>query len=275
MEYVQFYYLLHVHVPLINKSQLIGLPVFYSCTNHICVSAYAKWNKSSLSTAMLKDLQERCPNIRELELIRTNLSAVSSEYLPRKLHNLYMTFCFIPPHWFKPVSKEMGSLDELRELDLSLSTKLSNDDLADLRCASGLTSLKINGCYRVTDSGLKTIADGFPKLQTLEMADISCVDLALALHHICRGLPDLQRLKLGTCKISNDAMAEIGCMKKLEWLCMVTCEVTATGLAHLSNLKLLRYCDVSGCQQITEEIVQVVRNALPLCEFIVQQPISP
>ena len=220
------------------------------------LSAGADWKRSSLSDAMLRDLQERCPNVKVLHLRSTNLTLVSATNLPDKLQKLMITQSLIPPGWFKTIA-DNDRVKDLTYLDLSKSTKTTNSDLKDIATRSNLTVLNINGNYRVTEKGLKVIAQRLPNLEVLEISETGCTDLAL--HHIGRGLTKLKRLNLSRChQISNSGAETIAdCLMELEWLHLGECkQLTDSGLRGFHKLKKLRHLVVTetGCTLQLEQL---------------------
>ena len=200
----------------------------------------SKWKKSTLSDAMLKELLERCPNIRTLELMEVNLTKVSVECLPPRLTRLCVTSSLFPCGWFRAVG-DGTVLTSLQRVDLSDSGKTSNSDVASLCCCQHITDLKLNGCYRVTDAAAMTIADKLPLLESLEMSSTSCTDLAL--HHIGRHLTKLVVLNMSACTAITDlGIGLIGHgLIRLKHLSVNQCpSVSDTGVEQLASLKDLR-----------------------------------
>ena len=196
------------------------------------------WMKHNLSNAMLKELKERCPNMKTLTLIKSNLSSVSAEHLPCKLQELCITSCFLPPKWFSHV--DIAVKQSLLSLDLSNSSKLSNMDLKDIKDFNNLQFLSINGCYRVTEEGLLTVNE-FTKLSVLEMAETGCTDLNL--HHIARRNTLLTKLNLRACRqITDGGLSNLATgLKKLNYLDVTKCEkLSPAGIRTLDYVKQLK-----------------------------------
>merc|ERR1711976_320166 len=114
-----------------------------------------------------------------------NLTNVSAEWLPKNLEEISVNSSLVPQGWFHVMSVKK-LCPHLRSVDLSQSTKTNYQDLKDLSNYEELEVLKLNGCYRVTEEGLKSAAENLVNLHTLEIAETQCTDLAL--HHICRKL---------------------------------------------------------------------------------------
>ena len=224
--------------------EFIILPQIQAIALIISVSDVANTKKASLSDAMLKDLQERCPNIRELGLLEMNLSAVSAEFLPSKLTHLSITSCFVPPAWFK-LMQQKDLMPSLTFLDLSKSSKLSNGDLKDLCSRTGLKTLLIGECYRVSDAGCQAIADNLKSLTELDISYTKCSDVVL--HMLCRNLRSLHTLNLSHCSgVTDSGIGSIvSCLTQLKDLRVNSCSISHGMLQAIAkNLKNLTVLEV-------------------------------
>ena len=69
---------------------------------------------------------------------------------------------------------------------------------------------------------------------------------------ILRGLPQLLELNLSSCDISNDGLAWLTALTRLERLDISYCNrITDIGLKPLKELPKLTYLDVQGCVKLT------------------------
>ncbi len=217
---------------------------------------------------MLRDLKERCPNMRELTLIKSNLSNVSIENLPYKLKILTITHCMIPPGWFSNVIKE-EVLDDLENLDLSNSTKTSNRDLKDISGMASLKNLTLNGCYRITEDGLKAVVENMVNLEVLELSSTSCTDLVF--HIMCRNMGKLKDLNMSECKgVTGGGLGSIGSgLKNLESLNISGCEaVTDDTLPHFQNMKKLQQLDIRNTKATPAGVDRLLVE-LPNCKVLI------
>ena len=110
-----------------------------------------------------------------------------------------------------------------------------------------ITTLKLNGCYRITDEGFQAIAEQLKNLEVLCIRETECTDLAI--HHISRNLKGLQHLDLTQCgRITDGAIGSIASsLHKLRWLSIAGCDkVTEDGIKQFSNLKLLETLKKTG-----------------------------
>ena len=197
---------------------------------------------------MLRDLQERCPNMAILDLTSTNLTSVSLEKFPNQLKELHITNSLVPNGWFKYMTTD-ETFPKLTELDLSKSTKTTDTDLKDITTKPRLRVFKINGSYRITEKGLKAIADSQTDLEVLEVSESQCTDLAL--HHMGKGLKNLRHLDISKCnKITDDGVAIIGaCLLNLEWLNLSSCGgITKACLGSLLTMKKLKRINLTNTQ---------------------------
>ena len=193
-------------------------------------------NKKNLSTAMLKDLQERCPNLRTLWLHNCNLEPVNAALLPSSVHTLDFYWSAVPLGWFKPI--ETGSLKNLKVLKLSRCSRISLTDLEHISKVATLEVLDLGDCYRVTDDALRVVAEKLTCLTELRINGTSCSDLAL--HHISRNLKNLKLLDVSeNYRLSDAAIASV-----------------ASGLKNLVHL------NISGCEVLTDTAVNSVANNL-------------
>ena len=201
----------------------------------ICVicfpAAVVNWNKMSLSDAMLKELSDRCPNIKHLGLVMASVTSLSVTKLPPGLTSLSITQSFIPSGWFHVPNL----LPELTELDLSDSTKTSSVDMKDIAKWTKLKVLRLNGCYRVKEEGLLAVAAACKSVTVLEIAETGVTDSAI--HHLSRAMPGLTRLNLARCNNVNDGSMETitACLHNLDWIDVTGCKrLTGRGVAKLT-----------------------------------------
>ena len=221
-----------------------------------------------MSDAMLQDLRERCPNMSTLELIKTNMSNVSIDNLPQKLTTLIITRSMIPPRWFQHLNKE-NFLPDLQVLDLSFSTKTSNADLKDISVKDSIRVLKLNGCYRLTEDGLKAIAEKMTQLEELEISGTGCTEGVL--HVMCRNMTNMKGLNLSQCeRLTPGCLDCIGSgLRQLEWLDVSDChQVTDDTLPHLQKMTKLKKLIGSGTE-VSKEGVEKLQAMIPKCEIII------
>ena len=222
--------------------------------------------KNNLSEAMLTDLKDRCPNIRELEVIENHFTQIPLKVFPPKLKVLRLKSCYIPGGWFSSCDQY---LPQLEVLDLSDCKKTSDSDMKAISHCKALKVLKVDGCYRIGPSGLESIALSLSGLKQLHMSGVNCSDLAL--HHICRNLKlltnlnlsgakeskrvnispgaltgsitilsELQWLHLGYSNLTDETLSALSVLKKLNWLCISYTNTTKKGIENYRNNTIFR-----------------------------------
>lgn len=218
----------------------------HAFSRSLLLAAIANQKKPSLSDAMLKELQDRCPNLVEFSLMHLDTNTISAALLPPKAQQLSITSSHVPTGWYRAIP-ENNLMPDLCFLDLTGSSKTSNIDLKDLCSRKKIQTLKLNGCYRVTDEGCKTVAETLSGLTHLEISETQCTDLAL--HHISRNLGDLLHLDFSKCgKVTDGGVATVASLlKKLESLKMNRCyKIQEGGLkAVAENLKRLTVLEIA------------------------------
>jgi len=205
-------------------------------------------------------------------MTEVNLSGVPVGALPPSLKSLAITASFLPFNWFQQLSmSSVPVLPQLKELDLSNSSKTSDIDLGHIaRAWPELSVLKLNRCYRITADGLRTVAEGLHQLRVLEVGGTACNDVAI--HHICRNLAaTLQHLNVAECLLFSDGCVGtvITMLASLQSLDVSKCRrLTDNGLLSFSHLTTnLHYLNVSSTA-ISNETLVMLRSSLPTCQIV-------
>ncbi|XP_033725010.1 F-box/LRR-repeat protein 12-like [Pecten maximus] len=222
-----------------------------------------KQKKPSLSDAMLRDLGERCPNIRDLHLHKCNTDNISASNLPSSLTRLVIHGCSWQPRWLKGKEK---ILQNVVDLDLSCCCRVDSFDMQDIGKWKGLKTLKLNGLYRLNEKGIMHIATNLPLLERLELSYTQCTELAV--HHISRHLKNLRHLNMANCSLLNDsAVVTLSSgLHKLEYLDLKSnSRLTISGLSSLKACKRLGVL-VFDFKDDTE--IQLLQSELPSCTMI-------
>ena len=148
-----------------------------------------------------------------------------------------------------------------------LVSRLKDDGFIEVaaRQHPSLKSLDLRGYSgdhggHVTDTGLATIAHGFPELQQLDLSHCQVTDDGLAL---LRNLP-LESLRLRGCKtVTDTGLATIAHgFPELQQLDLSHCQVTDDGLAVLRNLPL-KSLRLRGCQTVTDTSIATLAAGCP------------
>ncbi|XP_046552496.1 F-box/LRR-repeat protein 12-like [Haliotis rubra] len=235
-----------------------------------CDPKSTKWKKHSLSDAMLLDLQERCPKMLSLTLVKCNTDNLNCKNLPRSLKHLTMNQCAWTPRWLKT------SIDlDLTNLDLTKCSRVDNFDLADIaEKFPNLKHLVLNHCYRVTESGLEKIVTMLTDLTHLELSDTACSDLTI--HHMCRNLPHLKNLNLSRCgQMNQSSLGTIaGALKELQSLNVAYCrQISLEGLTQLTAAPALCNLVLEGCK-LTEADIKSLNESLGEKVHLVQHTVD-
>lgn len=196
--------------------------------------------KHSLTNAMLQDIKERCPNIKELYLHGCNTEILDATLLPMSITSLTIASSSWKPRWLK-----QALFSNLIYLSLKDSVRVDNFDVEDIIKFTDIKKLILRKCYRISDPGFQKIATSFTNLEELDLSCTECSDLAL--HHFSRHLVNLHTLVLTNCK-----------------------NITDSGLFTLvTGLKKLENLDVTNSKKITNEgIMKCKGNNKSLKEII-------
>ena len=255
-------------LPFVRVCYFIQIDLFnYSIYIHN-ISEGVHWNRATLSDAMLKDLQDRCPNMIILELCQANLTNVSVDNLPKKLQQLIIKSSLVTPGWFNGLATSSTILQNLCLVDLSQSSKTSNADVKQICNRQSITVLKLTGCYRISEDGLKHIADNLVDLTVLHISETSCTDLAL--HHISRQQKKLQELDISKCgQITDGGLGSIITgLSGLTWLSIADCpKITLSAARQLTRLTKLKHLNIVR-NEVDASLMEDLTSSLPKCTII-------
>ncbi|XP_065069234.1 F-box/LRR-repeat protein 2-like [Rhopilema esculentum] len=226
----------------------------------------------SITIPFLDDLKLRCPNLTDLTLENYDLrhNAMSISVLPSQLSYLSLKDSMLAHGWFESLKNNTFNMDNLKYLDLSNCTAVSNTDLEALSYLTKLHTLLLYNCYRISARGIPTIA---ANLHCLTHLDVACCPGIndVALHYFGRNLNELKKLNLRFCHhVTDSGIASLVYgAKGLEHLDLFSChEVTNESLKNISKYsKKLKYLDVRSCKVTTEEVMALC-SALPQCNVI-------
>jgi len=181
--------------------------------------------------------------------------------------------------------KHLSSLTSLNSLDL-YCTKISDKGVKYLSTLPSLTYLNLTNT-KLTEQGIKSLS-GLPSLTKLVLMDVELTDqgiknlsdllflteLTLSEKNITEQriknlsvLPSLTRLDLSNTKVSGQIVKNLSALTSLTRLDLVDAKFTDLGGAkNISSLTLLTELDLRGAN-ITEEVFQTLKEALPNCEI--------
>lgn len=135
--------------------------------------------------------------------------------------------------------KCLTSLPALKKLTLD-STRISDEGLMHVGAIRSLEYLQIEGCRMVTDAGVGHL----------------------------KGLVNLVELHVtGNVQIDNDAIASLGEMKNLTFLCLRDTGISDNGLTPLANHRHLRHIIIQGTKMTSDGVSQLIRE-MPQLEFV-------
>lgn len=214
--------------------------------------------KQLLSDALLEEISTSCPNIEELQLHRFYLDRMSSNRLPRTLIHLKLRECGWPLGWLND-----ADIAGLQILDLGKTTRIDDSEIDSILKFTNLEELNLEELYRITDSGVKKLAENFTSLKILKLTSARVTDLGV--HHICRYMLSLRGLDLSYTQITDSALDNIG--KSLLELKSFNCAgttITDNGIKCLCNGKVARnltQLDISATK-ITDEALGIIAEKL-------------
>jgi len=146
----------------------------------------------------------------------------------------------------------VNDLRELKTLDLS-GSGVDDAALARLKPLSGLQSLKLNGCTKISGTGFRHVAL-LPPLEELEMDSTTLADSDLA---YLKGLFRLKKLSCANCKsVTDEGLKHVATLLFLDSLQLDNTAVSDAGLEQLKGSTRLKTLRCGHCKQITDQGVQ-------------------
>ncbi|XP_064606850.1 F-box/LRR-repeat protein 12-like [Liolophura sinensis] len=219
--------------------------------------------KQVLSSAMLRELKDRCPSIQTLCLYHCFTKNIDAVDLPSSLSTLVIKKSIWEPKWLELVLKK-NTLPNLTHLDVSDCVRFDHIDLQQISTSGlNLQVLKMNGCYRIKEKGFTCLSHGMPTLKILELSDVNLTPLAC--HHIGRNLNQLKHINLQkNGGLTDDCLAAvISATTELEFLDISHCDrITNKGLQFLIKLKKLKTLVVCGNMNEFESL-KTLKTMLP------------
>ncbi|XP_078658057.1 F-box/LRR-repeat protein 12-like [Branchiostoma floridae x Branchiostoma belcheri] len=175
-----------------------------------------------VSTPLLLELRSRSPSLQHFCITTADLTSISLSDLPESLVTLEARNCELPPRWFKSLEPD-GAFRNLRAIDLSCCSRVSDPDVTDICHAAALKVLKLSWCYRITDASVQHLAEKLTQLERLDLEGCKITDVSL--HHIGRHLKHLTFLNLSQCRqLTQAGLDGVKTMlKHLEHLCLDSC----------------------------------------------------
>ena len=120
----------------------------------------------------LRCLSNGCPLLSQFTIANTRVSAQAITYLVKHnihLETLILSFCCICDDRLT-ITKEADKLKHLKRLDLSYNRNINDESIINLvKGCHTLEKIYIQGCPKLTDSCLFSIAANCPQLKTIYM----------------------------------------------------------------------------------------------------------
>jgi len=217
-------------------------PVFAHGSNRIS-------NRQAVTPAFLAELDQRCPNLRELHVIYADLDSITLRNFPATLEFLGFEGCIVGFDFFGPLN-DPNFLPNLTGLDLSYCHNLSSNSrfsIPGILSRQQLTILLLKHCFKISVEHLLEIPVRLPHLHSLNVSHLTIVD-GNFIRVLAEKANTLKRLDISFCHaidtttISPLATSEI-CL--LERLYLIETGITDEALALLAqHQRQLRYLNV-------------------------------
>lgn len=133
-----------------------------------------------------------------------------------------------------------GRIPRLQTLILSYSA-VRDSHLTKWSEFPELIELNLDSCSNVSDSSLRHLVSVAPNLQRLNLADCAISDVGMV--HVAK-FKQLTHLDLFYCQITNRGLKCLSPLNNLQVLSIDSRDVTDAGLLHLQNLKQLVQLDL-------------------------------
>lgn len=214
-----------------------------------------------LSEAWLKALDLKCPRLRELYLLHTDLRGLPScRLLPTTLWVLELRGCELPPGFFDqtPARHSIATPGiSIERLVLNNVPSFTDQHLQSLASWERLGRLELRDVFRVTSNGLRSCAaknsdsgvKGLSKLKFLEIAITGRqgYQLQKASLGLVSGWLGLEELSLGGKEV-GPGLLSASRLKDLHRLCLWACTLSETRVLRscrmLRQLRVLEFLDV-------------------------------
>jgi hypothetical protein len=163
-------------------------------------------------------------------------------------------------------AKQVLPVDAFRIVGVNLYLNDNADDtgMTNLKGLTAIRSLNIHGAKRISNTGLQNA--GLENMQSLQ--DLGPVANGVderILEKVVK-LTNLRVLTLDGLRPSNNALQQLGGLKKLETLSLSFTSVTDAGLEQLYGLTNLKSVRLLNANNVTTDGVNKLRGALPKCK---------
>jgi hypothetical protein len=132
--------------------------------------------KLAASAALLNEIGERCPNLRELHIIHAHLDSVTLRDFPPSLEFLGFEGCVVSLDFFGPL-QDASVLANLKGMDLNYVHNLSSHSRHSipgiLSRRLEIRNLQLKHCFKISDEDLIRIPLRLTNLETLNVSDLT------------------------------------------------------------------------------------------------------
>lgn len=134
----------------------------------------------------------------------------------------------------------------------------SDADLQKLSRLSNLTDIYLNGCRKLTDTGVASLAT-LKRVRNLNLS--GCPGLTVASANIVSGFDELETLGLLELRwVNDDVLAHLKGKSKLKSLSFSHASITDDGIDIITSLSMLERLHLNSCMQITEAGVEKLKK---------------
>lgn len=180
------------------------------------------------------------------------------------------------------------SIKGLESLEIG-DTEVTDQGLAELSASRSITHLEINLGRRITNDGIKNLAN-MPQLRILEFAGSKNVTAAcladltplrnlenLGINYLqvepkdLDVLEEFKRLSLidaSDCSLNDSCVARIARVPSLTVINLNGSNLTDKGLEKLTSLKNLQLLSLKDCPNLTDRGIQELQQKLPRCHVV-------
>lgn len=208
----------------------------------------------------LRTIVSYCSVLRSLDVAEADTADVILDCLNEDLEELDLTLS----EWLdvSSLEKVIEKAPHLNALTLAKNTQLNYRAWGVLHTLKDLRTLSLAGCYQLTDSDLKIVLQGNPRLQELNLADCSKI-LDDGFQSIGKSLSDLRMLDLSRTKVSESALVDIAYRcRGLQRLNLNECKtITDRGLLEaISHLPRLHELQMNRSSVSADAIRSINKN---------------
>lgn len=219
-------------------------------------------DKSTMLIEIVRALGETLPHLRFLDLSENNLGAAEAAAIAQHLTSLH-SLNISKNRLQKNGIKEIAKMTSLKSLNISENQLPEWVDVGELAKMSSLNSLNISGKW------FYNIKPWISKMTSLRSLNISKCGFPHGEIEEITKLTSLRSLDISRIGYLNDEHARhiAQNLKSLTSLNISSTFITDEGARFLSQLTSLKYLNISQNPRIGAQVVQELREQLPLCQI--------